>query len=82
MVPPGDFRVAMYRYQDGALTQQGMTQELRCDPLNIASLPPADREALDEFNKKVAALARANRSAACAFSSGVIGLAIVYSIHV
>ncbi len=58
MVPPGDYRVAMYRYQEGALTQVGETQALKCNPLNIASLPPADRGALDEFNKKVAALAR------------------------
>jgi hypothetical protein len=49
----------MYRYQDGVLTQQGTPQDLRCNPLNIASLLPGDRAALDEFNRKVAALARA-----------------------
>ncbi len=58
MVPPGDYRVAMYRY-DGALTQMGTTQDLTCSPLNITTLPAADLEALDAFNKKVAALSRA-----------------------
>ena len=59
MVPPGEYRVAMYSYKDGALSQVGQGRELTCNPLNIASIPAADRTALDEFNKKVAALSRA-----------------------
>ena len=59
MVPPGAYRVAMYTYQEGNLAQVGTTQDLRCNPLNIATLPAADLEALDEFNRKVANLARA-----------------------
>ncbi len=59
MVPPGEYRVAMYRYQDETLTQVGTTQDLTCHPLNIASIPAADLEALDAFNRKVATLSRA-----------------------
>jgi hypothetical protein len=59
MVPPGTYQVTMYRYQEGTLTQIGTTQDLTCNPINIASLPAADLESLDEFNRKVAKLARA-----------------------
>jgi photosystem II stability/assembly factor-like uncharacterized protein len=58
MVPPGDYRVAMYRYQNGDLSQMGETRDLKCNPLNIATLPAADLEDLDQFNRKVAKLAR------------------------
>jgi hypothetical protein len=59
MVPPGTYRVAMYRYQDTTLSQVGSLQDLTCNPINIASLPAEDLDALDEFNQKVAKLARA-----------------------
>jgi photosystem II stability/assembly factor-like uncharacterized protein len=59
MVPPGEYRVAMFRYQDQSFTEMGTTQSLTCHPLNIASLPPADLDALDAFNKNVASLSRA-----------------------
>ncbi len=59
MVPPGEYRVAMYRYQGESLTQIGTTQTLTCQPLNIASIPPSNWQTLDVFNKKVAALSRA-----------------------
>jgi hypothetical protein len=58
MVPPGRYQVAMYRYLDGNLSQVGTSQDLTCTSLNISTLPAADLEALDEFNKKVAKLAR------------------------
>ena len=59
MVPPGEYRVAMHRYQEKALDQVGGTENFNCNPLNIASFSATDREALDEFNRKVAALSRA-----------------------
>jgi hypothetical protein len=59
MVPPGAYRVAMYRYDEGDLKQLGEAQDLRCKPLNGAGLSAADREALDQFNRKVAELSRA-----------------------
>jgi len=59
MVPPGEYRVAMYSSQGGTLSRVGTTQDLTCNPLNIATLPPADWKALGDFNKKVAALSRA-----------------------
>jgi photosystem II stability/assembly factor-like uncharacterized protein len=59
MVTPGTYRVAMYRVQDGAMTQLGETRDVTCQPLNIATLPADDLQALDAFNAKVAALSRA-----------------------
>ncbi len=59
MVPPGEYRVAMYTYQDGELDPVGDPQSLNCNPLNIASIPADDLEGLAAFNKKVAALSRA-----------------------
>ena len=59
MVPPGDYRVAMYSVKNGVLSPVGEPQDLICHPLNIASIPATDRKALDDFNKKVAALSRA-----------------------
>lgn len=59
MIPPGEYTVTMYRYQDGGLDQVDEPQTFTCSPLNIATIPPADLEALNAFNKKVAALARA-----------------------
>ena len=59
MVPPGEYQVAMYRYEEGTLNQVGGPERLTCNPLNIASLSAQDLGALDEFNKKVAALSRA-----------------------
>ena len=41
------------------MTPVGSPQSLSCQPLNIASLPADDLEALDTFNTKVAALSRA-----------------------
>jgi photosystem II stability/assembly factor-like uncharacterized protein len=56
---PGEYTVTMYRYQDRSLEQIGSPQNLSCQPLNIASLPADDLEALDAFNSEVAALSRA-----------------------
>ena len=59
MVPPGQYRVTMYRYQEGKLSPLGSPQPLNCQSLHAASLPLADQEALRVFNEKVAALTRA-----------------------
>jgi photosystem II stability/assembly factor-like uncharacterized protein len=59
MVPPGEYTVTMYRYQDGALEAVGEPQSLVGLPLNIASIPVEDHAELDAFNRKVAALSRA-----------------------
>ncbi|HSN53898.1 MAG TPA: hypothetical protein VLT32_04470 [Candidatus Sulfomarinibacteraceae bacterium] len=59
MATPGEYQVAMYRYQDRRLVEVGTPQTLTCEPLKIVSLPAEDREALHAFNTKVAALARA-----------------------
>jgi hypothetical protein len=59
MVPPGAYQVTMYRYEDRKLTALGSPQTLKCQPLHLSSMPPADQEALRLFNEKVAALSRA-----------------------
>jgi hypothetical protein len=59
MVTPGEYRVAMYRVDAGLMTAIGSPQSFDCVPLNIASLPAEDLDALDAFNRKVASLSRA-----------------------
>lgn len=59
MVQPGTYTVTLYRYQAGQLTALGTPRTVKCEPLNLASIPVADQAALRAFNEKVAALARA-----------------------
>jgi photosystem II stability/assembly factor-like uncharacterized protein len=59
MVPPGSYQVTMHRFQSGQLTALGSPQTVKCEPLNLASIPVADQQALRNFNEKVAALSRA-----------------------
>jgi len=59
MVPPGDYQVAMYKFQAGSLDQVGTAQSLKSYPLNIASIPAEDLDELNAFNTKVASLSRA-----------------------
>ncbi len=59
MLPPGSYQVTMYRFQEGKLTALSSPRTVKCDPLQLASIPPADQRALRAFNEKVAALSRA-----------------------
>lgn len=59
MVAPGEYRVTMYKVQGGELHPLGEPQTFHCQPLNVATLPVDDRQVLDDFNRKVARLARA-----------------------
>ncbi len=59
MLPPGSYQVTMYRYQDGKLTALATPRTVKCEPLQLASIPTYDQQALDAFNEKVAALSRA-----------------------
>jgi hypothetical protein len=59
MVTPGEYDVAMVRVQGGSMTPVGPPQRVTCQPLNVASLPAEDLEALAAFNTEVAALSRA-----------------------
>jgi len=59
MVTPGTYQVAMYRVQEGRLTSLGSPRTVTCEPLQMGTIPLADRQALDAFNEKVAALSRA-----------------------
>ncbi|MGH7742366.1 MAG: hypothetical protein ACRENS_10130, partial [Candidatus Eiseniibacteriota bacterium] len=59
MVPPGSYQVAMYRFQDAKLTALGPPRTVKCEPLQLGSIPLADQQTLRTFNEKVAALSRA-----------------------
>ena len=70
MVPPGEYQVAMFRVQDGALSLEDEPQKLTCSPLHLAGISSADQGTLQAFNKKVAVLSRAI-SAADAHRAGL-----------
>ncbi|MEQ1831972.1 MAG: glycosyl hydrolase [Candidatus Eisenbacteria bacterium] len=59
MLAPGTYKVQLYRYESGKLAALGAPQSVNCEPLNLASIAPADQQALRDFNHKTAALARA-----------------------
>lgn len=59
MVTPGTYKVSLSQFEDGKFTELVAPQSFKCIPLNNTSLPPADKTALDAFNKKVADLTRA-----------------------
>ena len=59
MVPPGNYQVAMQRYEAGKLTALGSPQAVKCEPLQLRSIPLADQRTLRAFNEKVASLSRA-----------------------
>ena len=59
MVSPGTYKVSVQKFEDGKFTELSASQSFNCVTLNNSSLPVADKTALNEFNKKVAALARA-----------------------
>ncbi|HNE82510.1 MAG TPA: glycosyl hydrolase [bacterium] len=63
MVVPGKYTVSVSRYEAGQWTDLGVSQSFICKPLLTPSLPVADRNKLDAFNKKVAELIRAISSA-------------------
>ena len=58
MVTPGTYKVSLHQFEDGKFTELMAAQSFKCVPLNNTSLPPADKIALDAFNKKVAELTR------------------------
>ena len=59
MIVPGKYKVTLSRYDNGQLTELGPAQTFTCKPLKAGSLPAADQQKLDAFNKKVAELTRA-----------------------
>ncbi len=59
MVVPGTYKVSLSQFEDGVYTELVAPQSFKCVPLNNSSLPPADKAALNIFNKKVAELTRA-----------------------
>lgn len=59
MALPGNYTVSLTKYSGGAFTELVAPVPFVCKSLDNTSLPAKDKEALDEFNKKVAELTRA-----------------------
>jgi hypothetical protein len=59
MAVPGKYYVSMSRFVDGVFSKMVPPQEFTCKPLGNATLPAEDKNALYQFNKKVAELTRA-----------------------
>ena len=59
MVTPGTYRISLSKYENGTFTELVEPQSFVCRPLQVTTLPPEDRNALDAFNRKAADLARA-----------------------
>ncbi|MDP1994162.1 MAG: glycosyl hydrolase, partial [Ignavibacteria bacterium] len=58
MAVPGKYKISLSKFEDGIFTKMCPGQEFKCVPLNINALTAADKESLDNFNKKVAELTR------------------------
>lgn len=55
---PGSYTVSLSKFEDGVYTQLAAPQPFKAIALNNATLPAADKKALDEFCKKIAELSR------------------------
>ncbi|NCX96820.1 MAG: glycosyl hydrolase, partial [Chitinophagia bacterium] len=58
MALPGNYKMFISKYEDGAYTQMTEPQPFTCQALNATSLPAADKKALDNFSKKAGELRR------------------------
>ena len=58
MAIPGMYRVAISKFEDGVYTDLGLNENFKIQALNQSSLPAADKNAVDDFCKKVAELRR------------------------
>ena len=58
-VMPGNYKVAMSKFEDGNFTELVSGQPFTIEFLNMAALPVTDRKAIAEFGKKVSELKRA-----------------------
>lgn len=59
MALPGEYTVTLTKFESGSFTELVAPQSFVCKSLNNTTLPAADKEALDAFNKKVGELTRA-----------------------
>jgi len=59
LAAPGTYKVSIAKRVQGKLVPLGEPQSFEARPLGTASLPPADRQALLEFERKTARLQRA-----------------------
>lgn len=60
---PGTYKVHMWLWANGELTDLEQSTEITCYPLNLNTLAAPDMEALATFNQKVAQLTRAVQAA-------------------
>jgi len=61
MVPPGDYKVSLSKFEDGIFTELVPPVSFRIEALNLQSMPITDRNALIDFSKKVQELFRVSR---------------------
>ncbi len=59
MVLPGDYKVSLSKFEDGAYTELVAPQPFKIEALNMVGMSEADKKALHDFGKKVAELKRA-----------------------
>jgi len=59
MVVPGTYKISLQQFANDTLKMLAGPVAFNCVPLNNSSLPPADKAALNVFNKKLAELSRA-----------------------
>ncbi len=59
MVLPGDYKVSLSKFEDGAYTQLVAPQPFKIEALNMTGMSETDKKALYDFGKKVAELKRA-----------------------
>lgn len=58
MVLPGNYKVSLSKFEDGKYAELVAPQTFKTVALNAATLPAADKKAVDEFSKKVGELSR------------------------
>jgi photosystem II stability/assembly factor-like uncharacterized protein len=63
MALPGNYKVSLSKFEDGVYTEIAAAQPFKALALNNATLPAADKKALDDFCKQVAGLRRVSTAA-------------------
>jgi len=58
MALPGNYKVSLSKFEDGAYTELVPAQTFKTVSLNNSTLPATDKKALDDFSKKVGELSR------------------------
>jgi len=63
MVMPGDYKVTLFKVENGTFTELAPGVSFSCKPLNHNGISDSDKQELDVFNRNVAELTRVIRGA-------------------